>query len=526
MKNKFTLTILLLCLATAVICQNKLNSYPAAKATIYLDFDGEFINSPVWNTGNAFTCKPAGFTNTEITEVFNRVAEDYRPFNINITTDEAIFIAAPADQRIRVIITPTSSWFAGVGGVGYLGSFTWGDDTPCFVFCDRLGGNNPKMVAEACAHESGHSLGLSHQSKYDESCHLTASYNNGTGTGETSWAPIMGNSYYRNMSGWSNGPTPFGCANVQDNLSIITSRNGFGYRADDYSDDIAAASPIGNPFNININGIISTSADKDVFKFTLDYNSNFRLDALPFAVNSQNNEGGNLDIKLSLYDANQQLLYVSNPDNSMSAVIDTILQSGTYYVMVDGTGNTNTSDYGSLGSYSLKGLPGVLRICDATLNGSVINNQHQLNWSLVCYESIGAITLEQSADGLQYKSIVTPTQGQNSYSYSPYLRNDLYYRVKIASASGKIVYSNTVLLKGVSNGSTRFTVSTYTQGSIRITAYENYSYQLVDLNGNRIAAAAGKAGIHQIDISNKPAGMYLLQLISNHNRQTEKIIKE
>ena len=86
------------------------------------------------------------------------------------------------------------------------------------------------MVAECCSHESGHTLGLSHQSKYDDGCHLTATYNEGTGSGETAWAPIMGNSYYRNMSGWNNGPTPYGCGSNQDNLSIITSQNGFGYR--------------------------------------------------------------------------------------------------------------------------------------------------------------------------------------------------------------------------------------------------------------------------------------------------------
>ncbi|MBC7688191.1 MAG: hypothetical protein H7211_08435, partial [Aquabacterium sp.] len=215
-----------------------LNSLPGAAATIYLDFDGYNVNSAYWNSGNAFTCAPSNMTDAQITEVFNRVAEDYRPFEINITTDETKFLAAPLSKRIRIVVTPTSSWFTGVGGVSYIGSFKWGDDTPAFVFSDRLGPYNPKLVAECCSHESGHSVGLSHQSKYDGTCNLTATYNDGVGTGETSWAPIMGNSYYRNMSGWNVGPTPYGCNNIQDNLSIIISQNGFGYRADDYSNDI------------------------------------------------------------------------------------------------------------------------------------------------------------------------------------------------------------------------------------------------------------------------------------------------
>jgi hypothetical protein len=147
-------------------CIPKLNSFPAASATIYLDFDGHNVNSAVWNNGVAFTCLPAGMSDIQITEVFNRVSEDYRPFNINITTDSTVFYAAPLAKRIRVVVTPTSAWYTGVGGVSYVGSFTWGDDTPCFVFCDRLGPNIPKMVAECCSHESGHSVGLSHQSKY------------------------------------------------------------------------------------------------------------------------------------------------------------------------------------------------------------------------------------------------------------------------------------------------------------------------------------------------------------------------
>ena len=95
---------------------------------------------------------------TQITEVFNRTVEDYRPFNINITTDSSVFLAAPLNKRIRIIITPTSAWYPGVGGVSWINSFVWGDDTPGFVFCDRLGPNNAKLVAECCSHEAGHTV--------------------------------------------------------------------------------------------------------------------------------------------------------------------------------------------------------------------------------------------------------------------------------------------------------------------------------------------------------------------------------
>jgi hypothetical protein len=184
-----------------------------------------------------------------------------------------------------------------VGGVSYIGSFKWGDDTPAFVFSDRLGPNSPKMVAECCSHESGHAVGLSHQSKYDGTCNLTATYNDGAGTGEASWAPIMGNSYYRNMSGWNNGPTPYGCSNTQDNLSIITSKNGFSYRTDDYDDDINNHPAKITLAGANIDGVISTNTDQDVFSFTLTQNSIIHIDIKPFSVDA-NFQGANLDVKM------------------------------------------------------------------------------------------------------------------------------------------------------------------------------------------------------------------------------------
>jgi len=124
----------------------KLNSLPGAVATIFLDFDGQYVNSSVWNSAMPISCAPSGMTDAQITEAFYRVSEDYRPFVINITTDSTVFLAAPLTSRMRVIITPTSSWCPGVGGVAYVGSFTWGDDTPCFVFCDQLGPKDRKSV--------------------------------------------------------------------------------------------------------------------------------------------------------------------------------------------------------------------------------------------------------------------------------------------------------------------------------------------------------------------------------------------
>lgn len=523
MKNKILLaTLSLLLCSFAASSQLKLNSYPSATAVIYLDFDGEEVNSPVWNYGNTINCAAPAFNNTQVTEIFNRVAEDYRPFNINITTDVDVFNAAPLDRRIRVIITTTSSWFAGVGGVGYRNSFTWGDDTPCFVFCDRLGPNNAKMVAECCSHESGHTLGLSHQSTYDNSCNLTAAYNEGNGNGETAWAPIMGNSYYRNMSGWSNGPTPYGCSSNQDNLSILVSNNGFGYRADDYSDDISNAPAQINVSNINVDGIIATTNDKDAFKFSLAFNSNFHLGAKPYSI-AADNSGANLDIKLSLYDGSKNLIQSYNPAGSMSVSVDTILNAGTYYMVVEGTGNSNTSDYGSLGSYNLTGMYGVLPVCNIKLQGNTANSLHNLTWSIDCNETISNLVLQSSNDAVNYTDVKNVT-GRQAYSYMPLQQTNIFYRLQAISLSGRVVYSETVLLKKPASSSS-FMVSAFVANEIKVLATGIFKFRLADEGGNILATGSGAAGANSIPLQNQPAGIYILQLFGCGETAAARVLK-
>lgn len=525
--KKIILPLILLLLTVTAAATPILNSYPSATATIFLDFDGHYVSGGVWNDGMPLACAPSGLSDAAITEVFNRTAEDFRPFNINITTDSTKYLAAPLNRRIRVIITPTSAWYPGVGGVSYVSSFTWGDDTPAFVFCDKLGPNNPKMIGECCSHESGHTVGLSHQSKYGSDCGTPVEqYNLGLGTGEAAWAPIMGNSYYRNMSSWNNGPTQYGCTSVQDNLAIITSLNGFGYRTDDYSETLNSSTTTLATGNFTQSGVISTNADKDAFKFTVLQNSNFHIAAIPFSVGTGNN-GADLDIKMELYNNSGTLINTYDPSESMGVTLDTILNAGSYYIKIDGSGNINTGEYGSLGSYTLSGTGIILPIHDISLSGTTDNGKHNLTWNIIADEPISNIEVQVATDANNFKSLTAVAALTKQFSYKPYDNQGQYYRLKITSSIGQVAYSNTIFLKGITAGSDNiFKVSTFIKEQITVNASVPYDYLLSDINGRLIRRGTGVKGFNSVNIGSQPAGMYIIQLFSNNQQQSERIIKQ
>lgn len=197
-------------------------STDTSTGVLLLDFDGNVVSSPVWNNGNTFTCAPSGLTALQIDQVINIVRNDYVRYKVLVTIDENAYLKASLKKRMRVIITPTSSWYSSVSGISYTGSLSWGDNTPCFVFTDRLG-FYPSIIGEICSHELGHTAGLTHQSKYNSSCQLLETYNTGDGTN----APIMGNSMYAlNGGSWWVGPTPNGCNTIQNDDKILTASLG------------------------------------------------------------------------------------------------------------------------------------------------------------------------------------------------------------------------------------------------------------------------------------------------------------
>jgi len=527
MKNTIKILIVIFSLISLqTIALPKLSSYPNASAVVFIDFDGQTVSGTLWNGGQRFYCASPALTDIQITQVFNLVAEDFRPFMVNVTTDSLKFFQAPVDKRIRMIVTPTSSWKNGVAGVSYVGSFTWGDYTPGFIFSDRLGNTNVKFIAECTSHEVGHTMGLLHQSRYDNNCNLQETYNSGAGTGETGWAPIMGNSYNRSMTGWSNGSTPNGCANTQDNLEIITNANGFTYRTDDYLDQMNSNSFTVNAAAFNLTGVITTNTDKDVFRFALADQTSLHLESLPYTT-GVTNTGSNLDIIIRLYNENGNLLRTYDPLYAVSVTIDTTLLAGNYYFEVAGSGNSNTTNYGSLGSYRITGFSSTLALRSVTLSGSVTTEgNHKLTWTVDSDEPVTNEVVEVSSNGMDFTPLSFNNILGKQLEVSPRSTQFQYYRVKVGTTTGESVYSNVIALRSSIVAGDAFTFATLVQSDIQVIANQNFEFRLFDMNGRMVQTGKGLNGVNHLDMSRLASGVFVLDIRGQKTQMTKRIVKQ
>lgn len=319
-----------------------LNSQPGQAGVIYLDFDGG--EGPFDGWGD-FDAEPSGASNAQIMQVWARVAEDFAPFNINVTTDLQVYLDANATNRQRIMITPTNTAAPTAGGVAYLGSWNSAAEVVCWAFY-----TTGKTSAEVISHEIGHTLGLSHDGQTPD-----VGYYTGHGSGDTGWAPIMGAGYYENVTQWSKGEYP-DANNTEDDLAVMDTFNAVDLRADDHGDTVAAASALelyGSA--VDDDGIITTRADVDVFSFTTT-GGRLNLVINPVA------EGPNLDLSVVLRDSSGTAILTSNSATTLGATLYMdVLPAGSYTIHVDGVGfgsppSNGYSDYASLGHYEINGL--------------------------------------------------------------------------------------------------------------------------------------------------------------------------
>jgi hypothetical protein len=366
----------------------KFNSRPTSTNIVWLNFEGANIKASAWNDDvgrDVIRALPfsadddyetySEYEQSVIKEVWQRVAEDFAPFDVNVTTQRPPVIK---NRTATCIITRNTDAdnnpnpASDAGGVAFLNVFG-GDDfplrfSPAWVYHNNLQ-DRADYISDAASHEIGHNLGLTHDGR------TSSEYYWGHGSGPTSWAPIMGAGYDRNVTQWSKGEY-FNATNTkQDDLEIIVEK--LGYRGDDHGSASRSATPIvvtdGNkiastnsetdPSNTKTEnkGIIERNTDVDVFSFESGAGE-IDITASTLQVFSEA-VGGNLDLKLDLYDESGLLVAQNDPLLDTSANIKATVPQGTYYLHIKSaaTGDPMASDptgytkYGSLGQYFLSG---------------------------------------------------------------------------------------------------------------------------------------------------------------------------
>jgi hypothetical protein len=339
-----------------------LHSRRGAAHVVYLDFTGHTIENTAWNWSAGPKLEAPefdldgnpGFSDLElkvISDAWQHVAEDFAPFDVDITTKDP-GAAVIARTGTRVVVTGSKEIEQATcgfcGGVAYLDAIGKPDFHPAFAFVGGFiatgnGDGYGRSIADIASHEIGHNFGLMHDG-------FDGDYYSEYYWGQGPWHPIMG-SGGRRLSQFSNGDYA-GATNVEDDVSMIARTAPFV--ADDHGNTDATATPI--PTNVDTHGLIGHRTDVDTFRWTQACSGPVVVGVRSATV------GPNLDIEASIRDASGALLASNNPlsldlsvANFFDAEVSLALEPGTYTLTVDGVGEgdpqTGYSDYGSLGRY-------------------------------------------------------------------------------------------------------------------------------------------------------------------------------
>jgi hypothetical protein len=355
----------------------KLHSRPGATNTIFVDFDGATISGKAWNKQAGVSTlkakpydidgKPGSFNDAEVSsmaEIWERVAEDFAPFDVDVTTEDpgdnaqnvAWVLVTDSEPRGRQPLpSPTagSTTYMNVFGFSHTAYFS-----PALIYYNNL--ESTGSIAEASSHSIGHIVGLSHDTT------------TGSGKGNVSWAPIMGVNHTNQVTQWSKGDYP-GAINKQDDIGILV--GALGLQRDDHDDSrfdsgtplvtddkgrITAIHPGIDPnhYKAENKGLIEDQDDIDVFVFragkgTLD----ITVTPAWLAYLQDSNRGANLDVHIALFDANGKKIAESDPSDETSSRLKKQIAPGRYKLEIKGVGNSasNYPDYGSIGQYYIAG---------------------------------------------------------------------------------------------------------------------------------------------------------------------------
>ena len=381
-----------------------LQSLPGSDKVLYLDYWGGTVSNTAWNdsfTGGApINYQPFNITGSNVNTFSSTekeriyigwadMAEDFAPFNVNVTTSQAVFNAADEGKRAKIVVTPTITWFdpsGFAGGVAFVNVF--GLDLASIGLPDdyyNIGwswSQSAGNLGQTNSHEMGHILGLLHDGWDDGDLNDgNLSFGEQYYRGQGNWAPIMGSSINRDYIQWSKGDYANAMQyrfirnlgvyepldSQQNDLAILQGK--LGKLSDAAGGDNNTALPL-DIGDTDMIGIITPQgmhtgagnvADVDVYRLDQAAPSEVEVMVRPLFQGLGANTGSNLSMRATLSRSNGQVISEVgpnfNPNNNVLS-FSGILVPGVYYLRVENESfNTSPSsgfpEYGNGGYYQL-----------------------------------------------------------------------------------------------------------------------------------------------------------------------------
>jgi hypothetical protein len=380
----------------------KLQSKPGSKYVFYLNHSAVMSGSTPKN----------GRGKEEMYRVWQCTADQYSMFDLNVTTDVAVYNAAKAADVLKT----GNITFVDQDGRSNACLACFGTTQAGTLYRDPGNGDYGYGIGMTCAHEMGHEMGMNHDGGTPG-----GEYFNGLPA--VQWCPIMGNywmaaSWANAFFTWSKGEYST-ATQKEDDLQIMNVNENVPYVKDDV--------PSSKAIKIGSAGVISAvdnwgqiekNTDSDAFTFEIGDAGgtlNLKLDPLEYLRQ--------LDIAAKIVDANGTAVSTSNLAVNRSAEFKNLtLKAGKYSLIIQGgaelTPQTGFSTYSSLGFYGMEG----------TVTGAVVTSIGD-----VAFENKVAIFPNPTADVLNI-----------SYGF-----NNPNTQVTLIDVTGQTVYQSNQLIQSI-----------------------------------------------------------------------------
>jgi Secretion system C-terminal sorting domain len=305
-----------------------------------------------------------------------------------------------------------------------------------------------------------------------------------------------------------------------------------GGNADGFSSNVLITSVCSSPANSNIyfggssDGYASNTFIKSVCAPVAGSNIYFGGNADGFSSNS-------FTASVCPPRPNSNIFYGGNADgfssNNLTITVCPVPANTNIYYGGNADGYSSFIVYGPLGPC----MPLPIKLVSFT--GECSNQQKVLKWSTAIETNNKYFTIEYSADGTSWLVAGTITGAGNSETIRDYsfidtkmLSGISYYRLKQTDFDGKFVFSYIIFVENcIDHAAVDLTIYPNPSGGIFSLLFNGNksmvsSIEITNIAGEKLYSFGNYRPI--IDLSDKPAGIYFVQLVSNGKDFIKKII--